>query len=62
MVRWGCVTYVGGGGGRLCRGIGLWELEGLRGGTDSGWRFEVGLRPVPAFELRERPASWPCGN
>lgn len=48
----GCVTYVGNGGGCLCRGIGLWELEGLRSRTDSGWRFEVGLRPIQAFELR----------
>lgn len=48
----GCVTYVGNRGGCLCRGIGLWELEGLRSRTDSGWRFEVGLRPIQAFELR----------
>lgn len=35
-------------------------VEGLQSGTDSGRRFEVGLLPYPAFELRERPASWPA--
>lgn len=39
-----------------------WPLvvEGLRSGTDSGRCFEVGLHPIPAFELHERPGSWPA--
>lgn len=39
-----------------------WPLvvEGLRSGTDSGRCFEVGLRPIPAFELCKRPGSWPA--